>query len=208
MTPASQNPLLEPDEEYTHLDGDEEAAEMYNRMSKPHEGPPCVFCEHGGCRRDAAASELQDIHDLEEEHYGTIADPQLFKWIAEEYKARVYDPCMVQNEAKKARGDKLAKDEEEIRLWTADDVARHYEREGLYLHRELGKDIRTCSAIQDQLRFHGIVRRNKQGEKVVDVTNAKLWKLLSQHKSELITRMGVLYPSIAKRQKAADKPQK
>lgn len=202
--PASQNPLLgeNNEEEFTCLDGDEQASEMYDKLVRDDE-KGCVYCEHGMCKHELSRAELDQIHSLEEQHYGTMSDKSMYGWISEEYKQKIHKPLSTQQ---KVRNDKrtregLAPINEEIPEWPAESVAKHFEKDGLYLHRELGDDIRVCKGIQKNLQYHGIAKKRKSGGKDVDAERVKLWKELSKHKSELIVKMHGLYPNIVKRQK-------
>jgi hypothetical protein len=200
LMPASQNPLLNDDEEeYTCLDGDERAAELYDKFMQEEDGK-CVYCNHGMGKNELSKQEIEQIHSLEEENYGTMSDSAMNNWIADEYKQKLRNPVVLQRTIKARKEGKLPC-LDDIPEWTPEGVAKHFEEDGLYLHRELGDDIRVTKRIQKNLQFHELAKKKKSGGKTINADKVKLWQLLSKHKSDLVTRMHLLYPHIAKRQK-------
>jgi hypothetical protein len=199
LMPAGSNPLLNDNEEdeFTCLDGDEQAAVLHDRFMQD-EDKGCVYCEHGMCKHELSRAELDQIHALEEEHYGTMSDKSMYNWISEEYKQKIKDPLTLQ---KAVRDKRLGvTTTEEIPDWPPEGVAKHFEKDGLYMHRMIGDDLRFTQILQNNLRYHGIAKKRKTGGKDLDADRIKTWRELSKHKSELITRMHMLYPKIAKRQ--------
>lgn len=208
ILPNAENPMLnDEDEEYVCLDGDEDEQKLYEKFNlteEQTEESKCVYCKHGMCKHESSSAELDEIHSLEEQHYGTISDKSMFKWISEEYDSRIRTPLVLEQQAKLKRGSTSGV--EEIPQWDEENVAKHFERDGMYLHRLLGKDIRVSDLILDQLRFCELAKRKKgEKRKILELEKVKLWKEVSKHKSDLITKMHVLYPNIAKRQKKSDK---
>lgn len=202
LLPNSQNPLLTaPDgtpltDEYTCLDGDEQDASLHDKlMQDPDEG--CVFCEHGSCNEHSKA-ELDQIHAIEEESYGLRSDGSTFKYISDEYKRRIHQPLTIQKNIRDKREGRTTS--QPLPEWPIEMVARHFNKDGLYMHREIGSDIRFCSKLQKNLQFHGIAKKTDAG-KDIELERAKLWIALSKHKSDLTKTFHSLYPQIAKRQK-------
>jgi len=141
---------------------------------------------------------LDQIHNLDEEHYGTMSDEASYKWIAEEYKTGIYEPLELQRTTKEKRTGITG---DPIPILTPEAVAKHFEEDGLYLHRELGDDIRVCKKIQKHIQFYELARKSPSGKKRLDFEKIKTWREVSKHKMDLVTKMHSLYPHIAKRQK-------
>jgi hypothetical protein len=199
LLPAGQNPLLgeEEEEECVCLSGDEEAASLHDKLIAETDQKDCVYCSYGMSRHQLAKQELDEIHSLEEEHYGTMSDRAMFSWIHDEYRTRIETPLKIQQEVKTK---KTGQEQEQIPEWSTEAVAKHFEREGLYMHRMIGNDIKFCDLLQTNLRFHGIAKK-KNNRRELDGEKIKLWQGLSKTKVDLISRMHILYPHIAKRQK-------
>lgn len=196
--PMSQNPLMggdgeADDEEWVCFDGEERDAELYEHTC--NDTTDCVYCKHGDGSGEASG-ELEAIHNLEEEHSGTMADPAMWEMISTTYKKRIHDPAALQQQVRNKRLKK--NDDAPVPEWAPTTVARHFTKDGLYPLREIGDDIRFARTMQQHLRFKGIMK-SKGGEKMMDLERAKLWKELSRHKTDLLKTLVQFNPNALKK---------